>query len=810
MKTGPWLKISAAVLLTFALAALVRPAAAAPAGEPPQTGIASQDLAERYVPVLYLHGNELFRPQPVEVMLDTARLQQARSLWSDVRLLNRVTSSALQGYSDDRIYLNAWLGDEVSSDYKNYTSHRAYYQSALSPEAGGPSPVAYAHVTRGGQAQHITIQYWLFYWYNDAFNKHEGDWEMVQVELSPAGEPEWLILSQHHGGTRRPWSAARIEDGTHPAVYVALGSHANYFWGDEVYLSVQTIGNARVEVADRTGTAGRTIPAVVLIPDREEVRRDPTRWAGFEWLLFQGGWGERAPQRDFSGPVGPADKGEQWEDPHAWGMAQPLDTDEWYANRLRVEVSSQTGGSAQVTLRGAVVSPLTADETPDGIALLHTDPPTATAIMANIDATPNERYDIVATLPDAAASRVVEYRFDDVALGAIGRATLALPAGGPPLLRIDGNTRGERPVQPGSPAAARGPTAVASSTASWNAPDVMWAIGLLSLPDVVAGLGLSLLAGLLPPLVYVALLYWADQYEKEPVRLLVGAFLWGSLPALLISAIVRIFFRLPPSLVGPGAIQLVSNAFVSPVIDEVLTGGVVLFIAWRYWREFDGVLDGVIYGAIAGLGFAMTANIAGYLGAFVQYGFGGLGHMVFVDGFLYGLNQAMYAAIFGAGLGYVRLARRRWHRWAVPLAAFVLAVATRAFHNLAIDNAIGWNLWTLAVTWAGWLVLLAVMAWSLREQRRCLADELAGEVPEALYRRLAMPGGCWLAEARALWRGGLPGLVRTRRALQVCAALAFEKASDRRLGRCTVSDQVGRLREELQPLLADALRALAA
>jgi hypothetical protein len=326
------------VIALPALAALIWSAQPALAQGPAQTEpwLEDQRLAETYAPVLYFHPDELFRPQPVEVMLRTAQLHKIRPIGPHVRLLRTVTASDLLRYAGDGYYLNAWLRDKPSSDYMSYTAHRAYYQSRLSPEAGGPPMIAYAHVVRGREAEQITIQYWLFYWYNDAFNKHEGDWELVQVMLTPAGKPEWLVLSQHHGGTRRPWSAAQIEEGTHPAVYVALGSHANYFWGDEVYIQGITVGNARVEMADRTGTAGRAVPQVVLMPDREQVQADPARWPGFEWLLFRGGWGEWAPQRDFSGPVGPADKGEQWEWPYRWGMAQPPDADTWYANRLRV------------------------------------------------------------------------------------------------------------------------------------------------------------------------------------------------------------------------------------------------------------------------------------------------------------------------------------------------------------------------------------------------------------------------------------------------------------------------------------------
>jgi RsiW-degrading membrane proteinase PrsW (M82 family) len=354
------------------------------------------------------------------------------------------------------------------------------------------------------------------------------------------------------------------------------------------------------------------------------------------------------------------------------------------------------------------------------------------------------------------------------------------------------------------------PTMVERVDVTWDAPDLVWAVGVLSAPEVVRGVVLSLLAGLLPCLFYVAALYWADRYEKEPVPLLATAFLWGAVPALLLSVSVRLFFRLPVDLLGPNAVEAVQAGLLTPLIEEALKGAVVLFIAWRYRFEFDNVLDGIIYGAMVGIGFAMTSNTLGYLVAFLLYGFDGLGSSVYVEGVLYGLNHALYTAIFGAGLGYARLARRRWKRWAIPLAAFVLAVAAHALHSLALRSAMGWNLLTVTVTWAGLLVMIVVMAWSLRRQRCCMATELIGEVPEDLYHTVLTPGERLRAQWRALSRQGLRGLGRMRRLHQQCAELAFKKMQlRRRPDEPRLREEVVRQRDTLRALVKEGYGAAA-
>lgn len=162
-------------------------------------------------------------------------------------------------------------------------------------------------------------------------------------------------------------------------------------------------------------------------------------------------------------------------------------------------------------------------------------------------------------------------------------------------------------------------------------------------------------------------------------------------------------------------------------------------------------------------------------------GYPWLKNLAFVEGVFYGLKQALYSAIFGAGLGYARLAQHRWQRWAVPLAAFGLAVAAHALHSYALRTTTGLNLATIVLTWARVLAMLAVMVWSLRRQRQCLATELVGEVPDEVLYSVISWRGRLRAQWRALWRSGLRGLAWVRRLHQQCAKLAFKKMQRREL-----------------------------
>src|SRR5262245_21367241 len=78
------------------------------------------------------------------------------------------------------------------------------------------------------------LQYWFFYYFNDMlFDRHEGDWEMIQLGLDARNVPRWVTYSQHEHGETRAWTEIQTratgDGGRAPVVYPALGSHAAYF-----------------------------------------------------------------------------------------------------------------------------------------------------------------------------------------------------------------------------------------------------------------------------------------------------------------------------------------------------------------------------------------------------------------------------------------------------------------------------------------------------------------------------------------------------------------------------------------------------
>ena len=725
------------------------------------------ELAERYVPVLYFHPDEIYYPQPADVILGVTRIRQNVRLWFDTTISNSFTLQDLFSIpSDESYFLDQWFGDTGSSEYGNPAAHKSIYESTISPYAGGLAPTTYAHVVRNENPDFITIQYWLFYFYNDWFNKHEGDWELVEVVLKANGQPESVIYSQHHGGVRRTWSTTPVEGDTHPVVYVARGSHANYFAADEVYPHPKVIGNQRIVLVDRTGTSDRTLPEVRLIPSRAELAADPLSWPGAEWLMFRGRWGETGIYGDFNGPYGPADKGFQWDEPLAWGNEQPIDLVTWYQNRLKVQITGPVKDQVHIQLADLGGMLLPKVESLDNLAILHTNPPDK--VMAQVVGAPGTQGELSVSWPNPISQVVTTTHFTGFQLDDLGYAQLELsaddailelPAGR--VISLSGPN--QVPLQA---------TFLETIKPIWDGPDTVLVGNTLPIHEILLGLAIALAYSLVPILILIGLLYWIDRYQKEPVRMLVLAFFWGAIPALVVALGVQLFFKLPPDILGPNALQAVRLGLLAPVLEEILKAAGVLFIYWRRPKEVDSVLDGLIYGAIVGFGFAFLSNFSRYVGNFIVLGYPAFNPGAIAERTVHALDHGLYTAIFGAGLGFATTIKNRRQFWAWVGGALLLAIVAHALHNLLANSTVGLNVFSVMVTGAGILLLFVVAFWSLVQQRRLLRVELQGLVNDSLYYSVQGPLGRIKAQWSTLRREGFRAWIQLRHLQGLCIGLA--------------------------------------
>ena len=157
----------------------------------------------------------------------------------------------------------------------------------------------------------------------------------------------------------------------------------------------------------------------------------------------------------------------------------------------------------------------------------------------------------------------------------------------------------------------------------------------------------------------VALLIYAlDLYEREPVPLLVAAFLWGAVAATTLSAIGNAGWGIVVARVGgPEFASRWTAALTAPFVEEILKGIGVVLIVLIARDEVDDVMDGFVYGALCGLGFAVVEDVFYFIAVFGG-DVGGVLQGFFVRVIASGLySHVLYTGLVGMAVGILTTRR---------------------------------------------------------------------------------------------------------------------------------------------------------
>lgn len=291
----------------------------------------------------------------------------------------------------------------------------------------------------------------------------------------------------------------------------------------------------------------------------------------------------------------------------------------------------------------------------------------------------------------------------------------------------------------------------------------------------------SIIFGIVPMLVYAGFLWWLDRWEKEPLPLLAAAFIWGFIPSAIIALIAQIILGMPTAAVfGEHSLgyELFSASIIAPMTEEVIKGFAVLLIFIFFSREFDSLLDGIIYGSLAGFGFAAIENIL----YFVSFGsdVASLGCLVFMRAFLFGLNHAFFTSLTGMGFAAARYQKNILLKILFPLLGLAGAMFAHGLHNGLVTFGLVGLPFAVLADWFGVLGVLVVALVSLYHEAGWIKKYLAEEVQLGnLTAAQAAVAGSFTGRIgtrfTALTDGGVGKWWRSGRFYQQCAELAYKK-----------------------------------
>jgi RsiW-degrading membrane proteinase PrsW (M82 family) len=238
--------------------------------------------------------------------------------------------------------------------------------------------------------------------------------------------------------------------------------------------------------------------------------------------------------------------------------------------------------------------------------------------------------------------------------------------------------------------------------------------------------------GAIPMAVLLAIVYFVDRYEKEPLKLLAVALVMGAIIAPLIAVLIEDGLNIRSSAFVSSTVPFSQLTPWTPIIEELVRGLAILAVFFVVRYEIDDLLDGVVYGAVVGIGFGLAADFwailqAPNLGQSITPALPG----IMVAGF----NHVFYGAV----IGLVLASARRSSTPSVVLAALVGMAFAAGFHLLhdylpkwlATGNAAPGRL-SGAVSdlpnLLGLAGLVGIIVWALSRERVLIGEELHDEV----------------------------------------------------------------------------------
>jgi hypothetical protein len=285
-------------LFRRAVALVIAGIAFAAASGVSQAATAVPRLLAMYQPVMHFDPLEKFRPASVQSFIADADLERltAPNTWT-------VVDSSPEPGDLPAAGTGIWRLNQDSCTPSSMLGGLVCYAAAWNQGSGGP--VVYGHLVHDGD--HTVLQYWFFY-YDDVYSysrppsdfiwqAHEGDWEVVNVVLDGDEQPVSTAYSQHCLGQTRTWANTTKVQVTHPVVYVALGSHANYFTAGTHAINPLCVPPQALAILSGLHLpppADHMVDGSVTGPPASDGPATPIHMIGDNtpWVDFDGFWGE--------------------------------------------------------------------------------------------------------------------------------------------------------------------------------------------------------------------------------------------------------------------------------------------------------------------------------------------------------------------------------------------------------------------------------------------------------------------------------------------------------------------------------------
>jgi RsiW-degrading membrane proteinase PrsW (M82 family) len=279
-----------------------------------------------------------------------------------------------------------------------------------------------------------------------------------------------------------------------------------------------------------------------------------------------------------------------------------------------------------------------------------------------------------------------------------------------------------------------------------------------------------------PMLFYLVVIWLMDRYDREPFWMVSLNFFWGATGAIIFGIIGSIIMGLGVSEFiyqfatesDAGTLNDIAGAvIVAPIVEESTKGIFLLIIALS--RNFDGPVDGAVYGGAIGLGFGMTENFLYFL-SFPQ-DYASLFLLIAIRTMFSAVLHCCTQAVFGAAIGYAKFRGVLAKLTIIPL-GLAIAIFMHFMWNLTVSfestAIIGFVFMILAV-----IIIFTVFQFGVYHDGKIIMKELneesaMGTIPAEHLKFLPYT-------SKRYKRGWLQGKINQKEYVKTATRLALRK-----------------------------------
>ena len=253
--------------------------------------------------------------------------------------------------------------------------------------------------------------------------------------------------------------------------------------------------------------------------------------------------------------------------------------------------------------------------------------------------------------------------------------------------------------------------------------------GLLSLLAItsetgVIGLVTGALLAAVPVFPVVATLLWLDRYESEPNSMLALAFAWGAGVATLGALVINTASL--QAIKAAGGDVTTAAVLVAPVVEETFKGLAIVVVLLLRRREFDGIVDGIVYAGLAGIGFAFVENVL-YLGrTLAESGGAGTAAVFVLRCVVSPFAHPLFTSATGIGVGIAVRSRKRAVKIIAPILGWCVAVLLHGAWNLSAASGLaGFVSVYVVVQLPVFAAFVGLALWARHREGQLIAQHLA-------------------------------------------------------------------------------------